>query len=504
LVSAITAFVIALAVVIAVTPLVRRFALDVGAIDRPGDRRVHGRAIPRLGGIALVVAFFAPLLVLFGLETEVARKFFADPLHIVGLVTGGLIITGLGVFDDVRGVRAWTKLWVQLLAACIAYACGFRIEAVAVPLLGHLDMGIFALPVTALWIVAIVNALNLIDGLDGLAGGVAFFACVANFVVGAINGDSLVMLLSASLGGAVLGFLLFNFNPASIFMGDSGSLFLGYVLATTSILGSSVKSSTTVAILVPLIALGLPLMDTLFAMLRRVLERRPIFSADRGHIHHQLLAMGVNHRRAVLILYGLSILFTAGAILLSMGRDWQVGSALLVLSVAVVGVVRSMGSLHLSLRRFMRRERVRPPSVERLRRAVPDALAQIAGARDAREVSALLAEFGRAARFEAIELTASQAQDLPSFIWTSSDSWPAPVGQRRAPALRDAITAVFTVPAAGTDACLRFSWTMEQSDASPEADILLQLVADAVDGVLLRGRQRLTPVVRGKSHLRSV
>jgi UDP-GlcNAc:undecaprenyl-phosphate/decaprenyl-phosphate GlcNAc-1-phosphate transferase len=242
-ISAITAFSIALATVVAVTPFVRRLALDMGAVDRPSERRVHGRVIPRLGGIAIIIAFFVPLLALFGLETGVAKQYFSEPMRIVGLVAGALIVSGLGVFDDIRGVRAWTKLWVQFAAAAVAYACGYRIDAVAVPFIGHLEMGVFALPITALWIVAIINAVNLIDGLDGLAGGVAFFACVTNFVVAAINNDGLVMLLSASMGGAVLGFLLYNFNPASIFMGDSGSLFLGYVLATTSILGSSVKSS---------------------------------------------------------------------------------------------------------------------------------------------------------------------------------------------------------------------------------------------------------------------
>ena len=386
MISAITAFSIALAAVVVATPFIRRLAVNVGAVDRPSERRVHGRVIPRLGGIAIIIAFFAPLFALFGLETGVAREYFSEPMRIVGLVTGGLLVSAVGVFDDIRAVRAWTKLWVQLAAAMIAFACGYRIDAVAVPFLGHLEMGVFALPITALWIVAIINAVNLIDGLDGLAGGVAFFACVTNFVVALINHDSLVMMLSASLGGAVLGFLLYNFNPASIFMGDSGSLFLGYVLATTSILGSSVKSSTTVAILVPLIALGLPIMDTLFAMVRRFLERRPIFAPDRGHIHHQLLAMGINHRRAVLILYGLSILFTTGAILMSVGRNWQVGGALLVLSVAVIGVVRAMGNLNASLRSWRRKERVRSAAAERFRLAVPPALATISATTDATEL----------------------------------------------------------------------------------------------------------------------
>jgi UDP-GlcNAc:undecaprenyl-phosphate GlcNAc-1-phosphate transferase len=495
MISALTAFVMALAVVVFATPLVRRLAVDVGAVDRPGERRrVHARVIPRLGGLAIVLGFFLPLLVLFGVETEVARQFFADPLRVVGLVAGGLLITGVGVFDDVKGVRPWTKLGVQVAAACVAYSCGYRIPAVSVPFFGHLDMGIFALPVTALWIVAIVNAINLIDGLDGLAGGVAFFACVTNFVVGWLNQDPLITLLSASLGGAVLGFLLFNFNPASIFMGDSGSLFLGYVLATTSIAGNYVKSSTTVAILVPLIAMGLPIVDTLFAMVRRFLEKRPIFSPDRGHIHHRLLGMGINHRRAVLILYALSILFTTGAILIAMGRRWQIGSALLVLSLAVIGVVRALGNFQVSLRRFRRGStKLRSPGVERLRLAVPIALERIAATRDSAAITECLQDLGKHAELLAVELIDSQLNELPSFSWTRN---PADGAEG------EAVSASFALPGAGEQAQLRFVWTSDQGDVAPEVDILLQLVTDACDTRLSRvtaARERAT-----RGHLRPI
>jgi UDP-GlcNAc:undecaprenyl-phosphate GlcNAc-1-phosphate transferase len=468
----------------------------VGAVDRPGQRRVHGRVIPRLGGVALVIAFFAPLLVLFGVETEVARRFFSEPLRIVGLVSGALLVSGVGVFDDVRGVRAWTKLWVQVSAALLAFACGYRIDAVWLPVVGHLEMGIFAVPMTALWIVAVINAINLIDGLDGLAGGVTFFACVTNLVVGAINHDELVMLLSASLGGAVLGFLLFNFNPASIFMGDSGSLFLGYVLATTAIRSNSMKSSTTVALLVPLIALGLPIMDTLFAMVRRWLERRPIFSPDRGHIHHQLLAMGINHRRAVLILYGLSILFTTGSILIAMGRSWQVGGALLVLSVAVIGVVRAMGNFQVALRRWLRRERQRPDSVERLRRLVPAALRQVSALRDLDELRAALESFVASAELEVVDLADSEDVRVPTFCWN----------RQRGPGRSDPndfVSATYPLRAAGPSATLRFAWASDQGDVPPEADILLQLLVDACEERLLRGEEEARPTL-SKGHLRSV
>jgi UDP-GlcNAc:undecaprenyl-phosphate GlcNAc-1-phosphate transferase len=495
-ISAILAFGIALACVVILTPMVKRLALRVGAVDQPGERRVHEATVPRLGGVALLLAAFAPLVVLFGVETEVARVFLSQPLRILGLVAGGLIVCGLGVIDDLRGVRAWHKLWVQATAATVAFACGYRIEAIAVPGFGHLDMGIFALPMTALWIMAVINAINLIDGLDGLAGGVTFFACITNLVVGAINHDSLVMLLSASLGGAVLGFLLYNFNPASIFMGDSGSMFLGYVLATTAIMGNSVKSSTTVAILVPLIALGLPLMDTLFAMVRRFLERRSIFSPDNGHIHHRLLAMGINHKRAVLTLYGVSILFTAGAILISLGRNWQVGAALLVLSVAMIGVIRAMGNFQVSLRRHRRGERVPDYTVEGLRAVVPDTLQRIAMTRELGELRSVLETFASTTKLACVELDGSQDGQLCPFAWHS----PA-AGEPASDAKLQLAHANYPLAAAGSPASLRFSWLSEHGDVRPEAEILLQLVVDAVEARLRRGHE--PSVVVAKGHLRT-
>lgn len=500
MVSSSVAFAIALIVVITTTPMVRRLAVSMGAMDHPGERRAHAGSIPRLGGLAIIVGFFMPLLLLFGLETQVAQHFFSSPQLTVGLVSGGLLMGSLGVFDDIRGVRAWHKLWVQLAAAGIAFACGFRIQGVALPFVGNLDMGIFALPVTILWVVAIVNALNLIDGLDGLAGGVAFFACITNFAVGALHGDVLVMLLSASLGGALLGFLLYNFNPASIFMGDTGSLFLGFVLATTSILGASVKSSTAVAILVPLIALGVPIMDTLFAMGRRFLERRPIFAPDKGHIHHRLLAMGLTHRRAVLILYGLSILLTTSAILIAMGRNWEVGGALLLLSMAAIGLVRGLGNLQAALRRWQRKERLRSPTVERLRKAVPIFAHRIVSAREAAHIAKLLTDLAEAAELTALELSGLEADvaeheststpPASNFAWVSPDAPPE--------AERDEVSASFPLPTLADSARLTFAWHSTRGDVSPEADILLQLIADAVETRLTRAEAARTAVSTGR------
>lgn len=468
--SALIAFAIALCVSVALTPLVRKIAREIGVVDEPGGRRVHRGAIPRLGGVAIALSFFVPLLIMFGFETQAAGVFFSDPLRIVGLAVGGVLLGGTGVVDDIRGVRAWHKLWAQTAAAALAFACGFRIEAVSLPLFGYLDMGVFALPVTMLWIVAIINAVNLIDGLDGLAGGVTFFACIANFAVAAVHQDASVMLLSAALGGAVMGFLLFNFNPATIFMGDSGSLFLGYVIATTSLLGASVKSSTTVAILAPLIALGLPIADTLFAMLRRFLERRPIFSPDDGHIHHRLLRMGLTHRRAVLTLYGLSIVFTTSAIIVAIGRDWQVGAVLVLLTLVVFGLVRSVGNFQLAIRRWQRGARTWASDNMHLLRAVRAAVQALSVVESEGQVRAVLRALKRDGRLAGMELRSP----LPQLAFHD-----AVEGREE-----DYVRATYDLTGAGDAGALFVSWISPTNEVQAEVDVLLHMVAESVSAAL--------------------
>lgn len=465
---------LSLVVAAIVTPVVRAAARRAGVVDAPGGRRVHDRVIPRLGGVAVVVGFFAPLVALAFTQSDVAQMFFADPLRLVGLAAGGTVVASLGAWDDIRGVRAWHKLAVQLVAAGIAWACGFRMESLTLPFVGELDLGVFGLPVTLLWIAAVVNAMNLIDGLDGLAGGIAFFACLTNFVVATLNGNPLVMLLAAALGGAILGFLLYNFNPATIFMGDSGSMFLGFVLATTSMMGSSIQGSTTVAILVPLISLGVPIMDTLFAMVRRILERRPIFSPDRGHIHHRLLDLGITHRRAVLILYGVSVLFTAGAITIALGRNWEVGVALLVLTVAMLGLARFVGYFEYMQIRRRQKQHIHSRSTERLRVAVPE-LVRGLDAIDRTEVPAVLERFAQLAELLEIEVAPAGEAAVRGLVpvrWTAPEG-AYPVGAR------EPVRASFEI--ASAHAKLKVAWLSDDGDVSPQADILLRIVADAIE-----------------------
>ncbi len=338
-----TAFVISTVAAATLTPLVRNAARRRGYVDHAlASRKVHARPVPRLGGVAIVAAFCIGLAAMLLMDAEAARRMFADRAPVLGLLGGGFLIAAVGVVDDVRGLRARHKLLAQFLVAAVVYAAGYRIEQIANPFGAPFILGVFALPFTLLWIVGVINALNLIDGLDGLAGGIALIAVASIFCLSVFQGDGLLLLLTAALGGAVLGFLFFNFNPASIFMGDTGSMFLGFVLATTSI-RAGYKSTTTVALLVPLVALALPIGDTLLAMGRRAARGVPMFVPDRGHIHHRLLDCGLSQRRAVLVLYAVSACLGVLSLVLYRATPVQTGVILVALSLGAVVLLHRLG-----------------------------------------------------------------------------------------------------------------------------------------------------------------
>lgn len=341
--TAIVAFVLACLVSVLLTPLVRRLALARRLFDDPREaRKVHGRPIPRLGGVAIAAGFYAPLLGLLIQGSGVGTIFYAVGWKAFGFMAGGVAICLLGLYDDIRGAGAKEKFIVQFGIAAGLYFLGFRMDVISLPFAGTVSLGMLALPFTMLWIVGVINAMNLIDGLDGLAAGVALCAVLTTFTISALRGDPLMMLYMAALGGATLGFLVYNFNPASIFMGDTGSMFLGYVLGVGAIQASQ-KSSTTVAIIVPMLALGLPITDTLAAMTRRLLAGRPMFSADRGHIHHRLLDLGLSQKQAVLVLYGASALFGGVALFVTLASGVQVAAVLLALVTIAFLAMRRIG-----------------------------------------------------------------------------------------------------------------------------------------------------------------
>jgi UDP-GlcNAc:undecaprenyl-phosphate GlcNAc-1-phosphate transferase len=303
----------AVAVTLAVTPVVRRLSIRASLVDRPGGRKVHTKAVPRLGGIGIFAGFAAAVAVEAVGETLwhwPAAIIHAD-LPLIGAAAGLALIFAVGLVDDLRGLTPGVKFLGQLLAAAIPIAAGLRVENV--PFGGGLQgLGLLSYPVTALWIVGFANVFNLIDGLDGLAAGVAAIAAASFLVLGVQMNQIVPTVLAASLIGACIGFLRYNFNPASIIMGDSGALFIGFALACMSLQGV-MKSAAAISLVVPLLVIGVPVFDTASAIIRRRLHGRPIQEADNGHIHHRLLHRGFSQRQTVLIIYAWSGALAAGA-----------------------------------------------------------------------------------------------------------------------------------------------------------------------------------------------
>jgi UDP-GlcNAc:undecaprenyl-phosphate GlcNAc-1-phosphate transferase len=347
--TAAVAFVLSMFCGTLLTPLVRRLAHRFGALDHArSSRKIHGQPVPRLGGIAIVIAFYAPMLGLLLFHSEVGHLFMAERNHAIGLFVGGLTIAALGLYDDLVGANAWKKFAVQFAVAGMLFALGFRFDNLANPFGEPIHLGWANLPFTLLWIVGVINAMNLIDGLDGLAGGVALVAVITTFLISLQRGHPLMVLFSSALAGSILGFLFYNFNPASIFMGDTGSMFLGFVLATTA-MQTNQKASTAVAVLIPCIALGLPIMDTMLAIGRRALRGRPLFLADKEHIHHKLMDRGLSHRQAVLVLYGFCVLLGSAALVLTYASSGQSAMLLVVLALVAFIFLRSLGYIRLDL-----------------------------------------------------------------------------------------------------------------------------------------------------------
>ncbi len=347
--TAAVAFVLSMLCGTLLTPLVRRLAHRFGVLDHArSSRKIHGQPIPRLGGIAIVIAFYAPLVGLLLFHSDVGSMFVAERAHVIGLFVGGVAIALLGLYDDLRGANATKKFAVQFAVALMLYRLGFRFEVLANPFGEPIALGWASLPFTMLWIAGVINAMNLIDGLDGLAGGVALVAVVTTFLVSLQRAHPLMMLFSSALAGSIVGFLFYNFNPASIFMGDTGSMFLGFVLATTAI-QTNQKASTAVAVVIPCIALGLPIMDTLLAIARRAFRGRPLFQPDKEHIHHKLMARGLTHRQAVLVLYGFCIFLGATALILTYASSGQTALLLLVLAVVAFVFLRTLGYVRFDL-----------------------------------------------------------------------------------------------------------------------------------------------------------
>src|SRR6266566_4385852 len=335
------------------TRWVRDYSIAHGWTSAPGlDRHVHTLPIPRLGGVAIFLTLWCMVLLAHWLPGQFGTREFIFSHLLIKILGPATIIFLLGLADDFFGLNAYVKFAVEAGAAVLLYYNGFGISHLSL-LAGHPHLGwLVGLPLTILWVLWITNAFNLIDGLDGLAAGSALFSTLVVFVVALLGGSPLVSLITLALAGAILGFLRFNFNPATIFLGDCGSLFIGFMLSALALQGAQ-KAPTIIAVAIPVVSFGLPILETALSVARRLISGRPVFTADREHIHHKLLQRGLSHRQVVIILYAVSAVFA----LLSLFLLWPTGSTLgLVLAVLGTGVW--IGVQHLNYLEFGELRRV--------------------------------------------------------------------------------------------------------------------------------------------------
>ena len=337
------AFMLAFITTFVITPYTIKLAKKVGAVDTPKDeRRVNTTTMPRLGGLAIIAGFVVSIVyLLIILNIEKSINLYEDNMYIklIGFLIGGLIISIVCFIDDLKDLPPLVKLAAQVIAAIIVVAFGLRIENVNIPFFSYVGLpNAFSIILTIGWIIGVTNAINLIDGLDGLSSGVALISCVSMLIIFALNGSPIIaILLITALAGALSGFLPFNFNPAKTFMGDAGSNFLGYSLSVISIFGVA-KTYTLIVIVAPLIILGLPVLDTLVAIFRRIIKGKSlkaIMQADKGHLHHKLLKQGFTQREAVLIMYAITAALGLFAIILLDSGIWKALSFLILVVVIV-------------------------------------------------------------------------------------------------------------------------------------------------------------------------
>ncbi len=350
LIAFVTGFFVAFGTTGLLTPIVRRLAIEKNWVDHPdGQRKLHATIVPAVGGIAIAIGFAVGLAYLHAVRDLFGFDVQFPPL---ALWAGAIVIVASGFYDDVRGLGFKGKFAVQVIVAYGLLHAGYRIDLSGLPFVGDdpYTHALLSMPVTLLWIVGVINAVNLLDGLDGLAAGVALIAFASLGLIFGLNGELGLVLIALVITGALAGFLLFNFNPASIFMGDSGSLFLGYLLATYS-LSSPGHVNPWLALVIPAVVLGLPLLDTALSIARRFFGQQAIFAPDRDHIHHRLTRT-FSHRQAVLVMYAAALSFGTAAVTMSVLAP--------VYSLAIIGIVLGVTGVALNRLKYLRRSYVEP------------------------------------------------------------------------------------------------------------------------------------------------
>jgi UDP-GlcNAc:undecaprenyl-phosphate GlcNAc-1-phosphate transferase len=327
-------------VTVLITPLVKRLAIKIGAVDKPNYRKVHQNVMARLGGLAIYIGFLIGFIVLQ-----------PESPYVLPILLGSLIIILTGVLDDITELAAKWKLLGQILAASVVVIGGVRVEYINLPFEGYLQLGWFSIPLTLLWILGVTNAINLIDGLDGLAAGVSSIVLITISSLAIFQGDTFVAALGVMLLGSTLGFLVFNFNPAKIFMGDTGALFLGYMISVIALLGF--KNVTVFSLIIPVIILAIPISDTLFAIIRRIVQKKPLSAPDKSHLHHCLLRLGFSHKQTVLVIYAMTAFFSVAAVMLTMSTLWISMMIICVIIIAIEFIVEKVGLVSSEYRPMM-------------------------------------------------------------------------------------------------------------------------------------------------------
>ncbi len=472
------------------------------------ERHLHSTPLPRLGGVAIFLAFFCTMIfaVLVNWRYPSLKTGFSASTLTTMLLPGVLIFL-LGVYDDVRSVGPYFKFTVQGIAATMLFAGGLRILDLPVLFGNHHFPWFVGLPLTILWVVAITNAFNLIDGLDGLAAGSALFSTLVVFVVAVISQSPIVSLMSLALAGATLGFLRFNFNPATIFLGDCGSQFIGFMLAALALRGAQ-KAPTIIAVAIPVVSFGLPILETTLSVVRRLISGRPIFTADREHIHHKLLQRGMSHRQVVIVLYAVSALFA----LLSLFLLWPTGSTL-GLVLAVLGTGIWMGVQHLGYLEFGELRRVAQRTIEQRQifinnLSIRRAIEEMRVAHDYEQLCRILAAAFGSNDFDAFDLRVQRSLDglseLPGWPHTGGRGerpllhWKRP-GSRFAPEMNNAWSLTLDLVTTNNHRCGSMTVYRLYSDRDLQLDINLltsvfpAALANALARVLTPAEEILRP-----------
>lgn len=327
------------------TPAIIALAVRYELFDRAEPRKVHSGRIARIGGLAIFISMMCMVAAVYLLPNRIGENVRQLGTKVLALLGGATLVFVTGLVDDIKPVKTWIKLLTQTAAAILVCAFGIRIEVINVPDLFRLDFGVFSWPFTILWIVGVTNAVNFIDGLDGLAAGICAIACGTIAALAIYFEQTVLCVMMLALAGGLTGFLFFNFNPAKIFMGDCGSLFLGFTIASATVMCTA-KSQALVGFALPLLAMGIPIFDTLFIMLNRFGDKKPVYMPDTEHFHHRLLRLGLKQRHVAVIAYIVTLLATGAGVFLMATRSVRsiiMFVSILVLIILIFHVIGAVG-----------------------------------------------------------------------------------------------------------------------------------------------------------------